>query len=200
MNIRGNVTERGESSNESTSSTPQNARGRVPTSMEGKREDYSDVARHPRYDAGPSCQLVRAEPLPMNAEGSNSATRNMNVRVTAPPYWKSINDGSFEKNYQQSASTMERARFYEISNVDERDHWTTAPFQPRKYEWISHTKKKYDSHLQAADQDAAGSHVSGRRLYRYSTRWELATNFQGMNISFSDGGGVKPFFEDDDED
>jgi hypothetical protein len=52
--------------------------------------------------------------------------------------------------------------------------------------------------LQAADQDAAASHVSERRLYRYSTRWELATNFQATNISFSDGGSVDPISEDDD--
>jgi hypothetical protein len=142
MNLRGNVTERGESNGSTSSTIPQSACGRAPNSMEEKREDYSNVVQHPRYDhAGPSCELVHAKPPPTNAEGSDSATENTNV--TAPRYWQSINDGSFGKGYQQSVSMTERAKFYEISNVYERDHWTTAPFAPRKYEFHIRVKSDY---------------------------------------------------------
>lgn len=73
---------------------------------------------------------------------------------------------------QRSAPTMERARFNEISNVFEPDHWMIAPFAP--------------------DHDGAAPHASGRPLYSYSTRWVLATNFR--NTIFADGAGIHPLF------
>jgi hypothetical protein len=93
------------------------------------KEDYP-VAPHLRYDAVSSSHFLHFKSVPVNAKEYDSATENPNVAT--PQYWQSLRDGSSEESSRQSVSTMERARFDEISNVFERDHWATAPFAPGK--------------------------------------------------------------------
>jgi hypothetical protein len=118
-------------------------------SAEEMKEDHSVVAPHLRaYDYGYDAVLsssrsthpkailpvVHEEEEEEKEEGEhtgNNATENINVNTPALRYC-SVRAGAGSGDEHQSTWTwtVERARFDEISNVVERDHWAAAPFAP----------------------------------------------------------------------
>lgn len=126
-------------------------------SSEDEDEDVSppiDSGHKLRYDVL-SSQFPLAE---SDTRGTDQGYRNENIHHGSHRPWQSVSPRISEENRTGEKRSIERASSSRTADINGIQYWSTAPFAP--------------------DIAVTQSSGTGRLLYRYSTRYELATSFK----------------------